>query len=116
MRNQFVIAIFHSEISPVVSCLFREIWEAGVWNQGIFRILFCVLSTSYVEIILEATIARVFYYPDVGVIFEKSILSSSHKLSDVDPAGTLDLCAGAQNKQKNTQNTMIEAEIITLST
>ena len=55
-------------------------------------------------------------YPYVGVIFDKYILSRSHILADSDPTGTLDLCAGAQSKQKNTQNTMIEAEIITLST
>ena len=39
-------------------------------NKGIFRVIFCVLLTSYVEIIPEATISRVFSYPDVGAIFE----------------------------------------------
>ena len=47
------------------------------------------LSSSYVEIMLEATIPRVFSYPDVDVIFEKYILSISQKLVDADPAGTL---------------------------
>ena len=37
-----------------------------MWNKGIFRILFCVLLKSYVEIILEATISRVFPYPAIG--------------------------------------------------
>ena len=58
--NEYVVTSFCSEISPMVSCPFREEWEAGVWNQGIFRILFCILLTSYAEIILEATISRVF--------------------------------------------------------
>ena len=31
-----------------------------------------------------------FSYPDVGVIFDRSILYISHKLADVDPADTLD--------------------------
>ena len=57
-----------------------------------------------------------FSYPDVGVIFEKSILSRSHKLADADPTGTLDSCSVTQNKQKNTQNTVIEVEIRTFST
>ena len=48
------------------------------------------LSSSYVEIMLEATISRVFSYPHVGVIFEIYILSRSHKLYDADPAVTLD--------------------------
>ena len=59
-------------------------------NKDTFRILFCVLSTSYVEIIVESMTSRFFYYPDVGVIFEKYILSRSHKLADADPAVTLD--------------------------
>ena len=86
----------------MVSHLFRLKWEARIWNQGIFRIIFCVLSTSYVEIILKAMIYRVFSYPAVGVIFEKSILSSCQKLADADPAGNLDSCSGTQNEQKNT--------------
>ena len=61
-------------------------------------------------------ISRVFYYPDVGVFFEKSILSSSKKLADADPAGTLDSCSETQNEQKNTQNNVIEVEIRTLFT
>ena len=51
------------------------------------------LSLSYVELKLEATISRVFSYRDVGVIFEMYILSSSQKLIDADPAGTLYLCS-----------------------
>ena len=65
-------------------------------------ILFCVLLVSYVEIILEATISRVFSYPALGVIFGQYILSSGHKLVDTDPAGNLDSCSGTQNEQKNT--------------
>ena len=56
-----------------------------------------------------------FFYPDVGVIFYKYILSRSHKLADEDTAGTLDSCYGTQNEQKNIQNTVIEVEIKTLS-
>ena len=46
-------------------------------NKGIFRILFFVLSTSYVEIILEATISRVFPTHLYHVVFQlvKNILS-----------------------------------------
>ena len=62
----------------------------------------------YVEIILEYKISRVFLYTDIGVIFEKYILSRSHKLADADPAGTLDSCSGAKNGQKNIQNNVIE--------
>ena len=29
-----------------------------------------------------------FYYPDVGVIFDKYVLSRSHNLADADPIGT----------------------------
>ena len=54
---------------------------------------------------------QIFFHPDVGVIFEKYILSSCHKLVDADPAGTLDSCYGTKNEQKNTQNTVIEVEI-----
>ena len=72
--------------------------------------------TSYVEVILQDIISRVFPYPDAGVIFDKSILSSSHKLADADPACTLDSCYGTQKEQKNTHNNMIEAEIRTLYT
>ena len=38
MRNESIITSFLLAISPMVSYLFREKWEAGVWNQGIFRI------------------------------------------------------------------------------
>ena len=61
-----------------------------MWNQGTFRILFFVLSTSCVEIVLEATIYRVFPYLEVGVIIYMYILSSGHKLEGVDPTSTLD--------------------------
>ena len=37
-------------------------------NKGIFKIKFCVLLTSYVENITEATIFRVFSYPAVGLM------------------------------------------------
>ena len=57
-----------------------------------------------------------FSYPAVGVIFDKFILSSSNKLAGAYPSGTLDSCSGTQNKQKNTQNNVIEIEIRTLST
>ena len=78
-------------------------------------ILFFILSTSYVEIILEATISKVFPCPDIGVIFEKYILSRSHKLAGAEPTGALDSCSGTQNEQKNTQNNLIEVEMRTLS-
>ena len=39
---------------------------------------------------------------DIGVIFDKYILSNIPKLVDSDPVGTLDLCSGTQNEQKNT--------------
>ena len=57
-----------------------------------------------------------FYYPDVGVIFDKFILSSSDKLADAYPTGTLYSRSGTQNEQKNTQNNVIEVEIRTLTT
>ena len=57
-----------------------------------------------------------FSYPDVGVVFDISILYISHNLADADPAGTLDQCSGTQNEQKNTHNTVNEIEIRTLST
>ena len=41
------------------------------------------------------------------MIFDKSILSRSHKLVDADSAGTLDSCFGTQNEQENTYNTAI---------
>ena len=50
------------------------------------------------------------------MIFDKSILSRSHKLADADPKCTLDSCSGTQNEQKNTQNNVIEYGIRTLST
>ena len=49
-----------------------------------------------------------FSYSDVGVIFDKSILSRSHKLADADPTGVLNSCYGTKNEQKNTKNTLIE--------
>ena len=57
----------------MVSCSFHYKLEAGLgnWlNQGMFRILFYVLSTPYVENILEVTISRVFPVPDVCVLFD----------------------------------------------
>ena len=48
------------------------------------------------------------------MIFDKLILSRSHKLADEDPAGTLDSCSRTENEEKNTQNNVIEAEIRTL--
>ena len=62
----------------------------GLEQPGTLRITFYVLSTSYVEIILVATISRVSSYPDVGVIFDKSILYRTHKLAYADPTGTLE--------------------------
>ena len=59
---------------------------------------------------------QIFSYPDAGVIFDKYLLSRSHKFADADPAGTLDSCSGTQNDQKNTDNTVIEVEIRILST
>ena len=59
---------------------------------------------------------QIFSYPDIGVLFDKSILYRSHKLADADVRGTLDSCYGTQIKQGNTHNTVIEVEIRTLST
>ena len=50
-------------VHGVMSVLWKI--EAGVWNQGIYRILFWFLSILYVEIILEAMISR-FFHPDVS--------------------------------------------------
>ena len=49
------------------------------------------------------------------MIFDKYILSSSQKLVDADPAGTLDSCFGKKLTGK-TQNNVIEGETIKLST
>ena len=45
---------------------------------------------------------------DLGVISDKSILSSSTKLVDADPTGTLESYSGIKNEQKNTHNNVIE--------
>ena len=50
------------------------------------------------------------------LFLKKYILSSSHKLADADPEGTLDSCTGIQNEHRSTQNNLIEVEIKTLST
>ena len=71
---------------------------------------------SYVEIIIEAKISRLFSYPDVSVIYDQKNLSRSQKLADADPTGNLDSCSATKNEQKNTQNVVIEDKIITLST
>ena len=57
-----------------------------------------------------------FSYPDIGVVFDKSILAGSHKFADVDATGNLGSCSGTQNEQKNTYINVIEVAIITLST
>ena len=97
----------------MVPCLLCEKWEAGVWNQGTSMILL------FIDIILRSYTRsyniQSFSYPDLGVVFEKYIWSRSHKLVDVDLAGTLDSCSG-KNEQKNTHNSVIEVEIIKLST
>ena len=49
----------------MVSCKFRKKIEAGVWNKYIFRILFCVLLTAYVEIMIKSTIYGDFSDPAV---------------------------------------------------
>ena len=49
-----------------------------------------------------------FSYSDVGVIFDKTILSISHKLLDADPSGTLESWSGTQNELKNKQIDVIE--------
>ena len=53
---------------------------------------------------------------DLGVIFEKSLLSSSTKLVDAYPEGALDSWSGTKNEQKNTENNVIEGETRILST
>ena len=57
---------------------------------------------------INYTRVQIFFYPDVGMIVEKYILSRSHKLVDVDPAGTVNSCYKIQNEQKNTQNNVVE--------
>ena len=104
--NESFIAII-SSILPIVSCPFRKKWEAGVWNQGTFRILIWVLAISYVEIVLEATISTVFSYLDVCVTL-KDIFYENH-------VGTLDSWSREENEKENTQNNVIEVEIKTLS-
>ena len=49
------------------------------------------------------------------MIFDKYILSRSHKLTDAYHAGTLESCSRKQNEQKDIQNTVIEVETRTLS-
>ena len=107
MRNDSVISSSCSAILSMMSCPFRKKWESGVWNQGTFRILFWILLTSYIEIILEDTISRVFL-TRYRYSFWKNILSISHKLADAEPEGILDSWFGTQNEQKNTHNTVIE--------
>ena len=46
------------------------------------------------------------------MIFDKPLLSRSPILVGADRAGTSYSCYGAQNEHKNTQNNMIEGEII----
>ena len=70
IQNDSIIASFCLAIWTMVSCTFHERWEAGVWNQGTFRILLCILLTSCVEFIIESKICRVFSYTDVGLILE----------------------------------------------
>ena len=53
---------------------------------------------------------------DLVVILEKYLLSIGTKLVDADPEGNLESWYGTQIKQKNTQNNLIEGEIITIST
>ena len=60
--NEFIISSFFLSIFPMAACTFREKWEAGVWNQGIFRKIFYVISKSYVEIILEDMISGEFFF------------------------------------------------------
>ena len=61
---------FSSEILPMVLYAFCKKWEDGVWNQGILRIIICVLLVSYIDILLEVTISSVLSYPDVGKFIE----------------------------------------------
>ena len=48
---------------------------------------------------------------DLGVIFNKYILSSTTILEGADRSGTADSCYGTQNEQENTQNNVIEGDI-----
>ena len=48
---------------------------------------------------------------DLGVIFDKYILSIIPILVGADRAGTADLLYGTQNEQENTQNDVIEGDI-----
>ena len=91
-------------------------WEVGVWNQGIFMILLCLLIDIIPRNYTRSYNIQSFSYPYVGVIFDKYIWSRSHKLAYVHPTGTLDSCSRTQKEQKNTQNTVIEVQIRTLYT
>ena len=76
--NDFIIASFFLEISPMVSCLFHEKLEAGVdnrLNQVNFWIQLYTLLKSYVEITLEYTTSR--FTPSQMYYAKKSHLLSS---------------------------------------
>ena len=100
MRNNSFVASFHLAISPMVSCLFCEEWEAGVKNRGTFRILLFIniIHRNYTRIYNIQS----FFLPRYRCDFWKSILSISHELADEYPAETLDSCSGTQNVQKST--------------
>ena len=83
-----------------------------MWNQSTFRILFCNLIKSSVEIVTEATISIFFTDLAVGVIYDIYILSIGHRLANADPAGTFYSCSGTQNEEEK-QNNLIEVEIRT---
>ena len=70
-RSEFIVTKFHVLVSPMAAYPFCEIWESRVWNRGIFRIPYYVLSKSYVEFILEAKIFIVFPYLDVVLGFSE---------------------------------------------
>ena len=49
---------------------------------------------------------------DLGVVFDKSILSRGSVLAGADRASTSKSCYGTQNEEENTQNNVIEGDII----
>ena len=82
-----------------MSCQFRENERLGFKIKVYLGYHYEFINIIHRNYIIIYDI-HIFSYPDVGVIFDKSILSSSKKLANVDHTGTLDLCSGTQNEHK----------------
>ena len=79
----------------------------SVKSRYLYNTILCFINIIRINYTRSYDIQS-FSYSDVGVIFDKSILSRSHKLADADPTGVLNSCYGTKNEQKNTKNTLIE--------